>query len=64
MGVKLTWDDMCGWKVEITWDYVYGADTVAGKKVLYFGDYKQAYFWKKYEAVLDFSFVRDYVTNL
>ncbi len=64
MGVKLTWDDICGWKIEITWNHTYGAVTVPGKKVLYFGDYKQAYFWKKYEADLDVSFVRDYVTNL
>ncbi len=64
MSVKLTWDDICGWKVEIAWYYAFGTDTVAGKKVLYFGDYQQAYFWKKYEADLDVSFVRDYVANL
>lgn len=54
MHVKLTWIDTCGWKVNIE----------GLSKVLYFGDYKQAYFWKKYEADLDVSFVRDYISNL
>ena len=54
MPVTITWNDICGWKV--TFGEV--------NKTLWFGDYQQAYFWKKYEADLDVSFVRDYVTNL